>query len=80
MGARLFMGWQITIPAIESMPIAKIGKDLQHKISEVVKSIILDKKYDKNLNIAKKEEELNLLIYLAFGLNNDEITIIEQTL
>ena len=28
---QLFMGWQITIPAIESMPIANIGKDLQKK-------------------------------------------------
>ena len=77
---QLFMGWQITIPAIESMPIAKIGKDLQHKIGEVVQDIILDKKNDKDSNIAIKEKYLDSLIYSAFGLNDDEIVIIKQTL
>lgn len=76
---QLFMGWQITIPAIESMPIAKIGGDLQSKISKIVQSIIYDKKHNKNADISAKEEQLNTFIYSAFGLTDAEIKIIEQS-
>ena len=77
---QLFMGWQITIPAIESMPIAKIGDDLQNKISKIVQSIIYDKKHNKNADISSKEEQLNQIIYSAFGLTDAEIKIIEQSI
>ena len=77
---QLFMGWQITIPAIESMPIAKIGGDLQIKISKIVQSIIYDKKHNKNADISAKEEQLNTFIYSAFGLTEAEIKIIEQSI
>ena len=77
---QLFMGWQITIPAIESMPIAKIGGDLQSKISKIVQSIIYDKKHNKNADISAKEEQLNTFIYSAFGLTDAEIKIIEQSI
>ena len=76
---QLFMGWQITIPAIESMPIAKIGGDLQNKISEIVQSIIYDKKHNKDADIMVKEKQLNALIYSAFELNDAEIKIIEES-
>ena len=76
---QLFMGWQITIPAIESMPIAKIGGDLQSKISKIVQSIIYDKKHNKNADISAKEEQLNTFIYSVFGLTDAEIKIIEQS-
>ena len=76
---QLFMGWQITIPAIESMPIAKVGKNIQNKIIEIVQSIIYDKKHNKNADISVKEEQLNVLIYSAFGLTDSEIKIIEQS-
>ena len=75
---QLFMGWQITIPAIESMPIAKIGQELQNEISNVVKSIISAKRNDKNIDIKNEESHLNHLIYSAFGLNEAEIRIIEH--
>ena len=74
------MGWQITIPAIESMPIAKVGKNIQNKIIEIVQSIIYDKKHNKNADISAKEEQLNVLIYSAFGLTDSEIKIIEQSI
>lgn len=77
---QLFMGWQITIPAIESMPIAKVGKNIQNKIIEIVQSIIYDKKHNKNADISVKEEQLNVLIYSAFGLTDSEIKIIEQSI
>ncbi len=77
---QLFMGWQITIPAIESMPVAKVGKNIQHKIIEIVQSIIYDKKQNKNADISVKEEQLNVLIYSAFGLTDSEIKIIEQNI
>lgn len=77
---QLFMGWQITIPAIASMPIAKIGGDVQNKICEIVNSIICDKKHNKNADISAKEVQLNTLIYSAFGLTDVEIKIIEQSI
>ena len=77
---QLFMGWQITIPAIEAMPIAKIDKEKQYEIVKKVQSIISDKKICKNANISTQEEQLDNLIYSAFGLNDDEIKIIEQSI
>ena len=77
---QLFIGWQITIPAIDAMPIAQIGNDLQHEISEIVQSIILDKKQNKNTDTSIKEERLNALIYSAFDLSDSEISTIEQSI
>ena len=77
---QLFMGWQITIPAIESMPIAKVGENIQHKIVQIVQSIIYEKKQNKKADVSVKEEQLNILIYSAFELTDSEIKIIEQSI
>ena len=45
-----------------------------------MKYIISVKRDDKNADVKNEESHLNQLIYLAFGLNDDEIKIIERNL
>ena len=59
--------------------IIVLKDDLQNKISKIVQSIIYDKKHNKNADISSKEEQLNQIIYSAFGLTDAEIKIIEQS-
>ena len=76
---QLFMGWQITIPAIESLPVAKINYDKQCAIARLVTNMIRQKKNDKYYDVKDEENQLNSLIYEAFGLNSNEIRTIEES-
>ena len=76
---QLFMGWQITIPAIESLPVARISYEQQCAIAKLVTNMIKQKKNDKYYDVKDEENQLNSLIYEAFGLNSNEIKTIEDS-
>lgn len=76
---QLFMGWQITIPAIESLPVARINYDKQCAIARLVTNMIRQKKNDKYYDVKDEENQLNSLIYEAFGLNSNEIRTIKES-
>lgn len=76
---QLFMGWQITIPAIESLPVARISYKQQCDIARLVTNMIKQKKSDKYFDVKDEENQLNSFIYEAFGLNSNEIRTIEES-
>lgn len=76
---QLFMGWQITIPAIESLPVARISYKQQCDIARLVTNMIKQNKSDKYFDVKDEENQLNSFIYEAFGLNSNEIRTIEES-
>tara|TARA_B110000196_G_C21151024_1_gene669689 strand:+ start:2309 stop:5578 length:3270 start_codon:yes stop_codon:yes gene_type:complete len=73
----VFFGWQITIPAINSLPIPlSIDKILLNKITNLVKNILNDKA--TNLDIKSLEDDLNNIIYEIYNLDSNDIDIIEN--
>jgi hypothetical protein len=73
----VFFGWQITIPAINSLPIPlSIDKILLNKIISLVKNISNNKV--SNLDTKFLEDDLNNIIYEIYNLDSNDINIIEN--
>lgn len=73
-----YFGWQITIPALNSLPI-KIGNEQEIKeISGMVNKIIEQKKSD--IDTVELENLLNFEIYKLYNLDEKIISIIENNL
>ena len=73
----VFFGWQITIPAINSLPIPlNIDKTLLNKIICLAKNISINKV--KNLDTKPLQDNMNNIIYEVYNLNSNDINIIEN--
>lgn len=74
-----YIGWQITIPAINSIPIPKVTeknrKTADSLISSVEKIMQLRKGAD-NVSITETEEKIDLLVFELYELTVDEIATI----
>ena len=75
----LYFGWQITIPALNSIPIFLGNQELEAKVSELVDKIHYLKLQNHEAKIAGIESEIDQLIYKIYGLNGNEIEIIENS-
>jgi type I restriction-modification system DNA methylase subunit len=74
----IFFGWQVTIPALSSLPICMRDASLVASISKASKEAHLKAK--KGLDILEIKEEIDLLVYQLYGITNDEIAIINNSL
>ena len=74
----LFMGWQITIPALEVIPVPYCNKDEQKKICALVKKAVEKKRFNSSVDTSNIEEEIDTLVYQLYGLTEEEINIVEQ--
>lgn len=80
--SKTYIGWQITIPAINSLPIPKINqknKILVQNIEELVGHILKLKKSNPDANIATYENQINDLVYELYGLSKEEKQIISNS-
>lgn len=80
--SRTFIGYQITIPAINLIPIPKINqenKKLIDEIQELAKKIILTKKSNLNVDISNFESQMDELVYKLYDLTPEEIEIVENS-
>ena len=73
----LFMGWQITIPALEVIPIPYCNKDEQRNICLLVKKAIENKQFNPSADTSALESEIDRLVYQLYGLTEEEIKIVE---
>lgn len=73
----LFMGWQITIPALEVIPIPYCNKDEQNKICLLVKKAIEKKQFCPSADTSALESEIDDFVYQLYGLTKEEIKIVE---
>jgi len=66
---------EITLQAIEQLPIPQISKEAQKPFEILVNKIIKQKANDKDTT--ELEREIDTMVYKLYGLNNDEIDIVE---
>ena len=70
----VYLGWQITIPAFNSLPL-KYDLAIQDKLVACVDEILCNRGKD----ISAIEERLNTIVYNLYGLTQEEISIVEQS-
>ncbi len=75
----LFMGWQITIPALDVIPVPRCNIDKQLPIIALVKNAIEIKKNDPSDDTSALESEIDRLVYQLYGLTDEEIKIVEKS-
>lgn len=75
---QLFFGWQITIPALEIMPIAKISIQEQIQYVELVNEILEQKRENPKADTSALEAEIDKMVYKLYDLTEEEIAIIEN--
>ena len=62
---------------VESLPIAKIFTANQSPFIDLVDHILTLKTADQNADVSELESEIDQIVYLLYGLTNDEIAIVE---
>ena len=75
--SNLFMGWQITIPALQVIPVPQIDKNRQHEVVQLVQKAIELKAQNINADVTTIESEIDCLIYQYYGLTYDEVLIVD---
>ena len=73
----LFMGWQITIPALEVIPIPRCKKEKQTEVCRLVKNAMEAKRSSPSADASAIEIEIDRLVYQLYGLTAEEIRIVE---
>jgi len=63
---------------IKDIPIPKCSNDKKVKIEKVVELILKLKKQDSSSDTSNLESQIDKLVYELYGLNEDEIQIIEN--
>ncbi len=81
----LFFGWQITIPALNLMPIPVQNTSGQKPFIDLVDKILAVTKDDdylenpaKQAKVREYEKQIDQLVYKLYGLTEEEIKIIEN--
>jgi len=72
---QLFFGWQITIPALEILPISKISKESQKPFENLVNQIL--QKKEQNEDTTNLENQIDLMVYKLYELTYEEIIIVD---
>jgi hypothetical protein len=75
----LFFGWQITIPALNTLPIKKIAIDRQQPFVTLVEQILALKQKDPNANTIVLERQIDRMVYDLYELTPEEIKIVENS-
>ena len=75
--SKLFMGWQITIPALEVIPIPYCTREKQLEVCSLVKNAINTKRTNPSADTSALESEIDRIVYQLYGLTEEEIKIVE---
>jgi len=78
--SKTYIGWQITIPAINVIPIPSITKEnmkIIQRIEDLVDRIIATKKSNQKADTKDLEEQIDELVYKLYDLTAEEIKIVE---
>ena len=69
---------QVKMTYLKKLPILLCQQEKQEEISSIVKKIILSKQDKKENDTKDLENQIDILIYRLYGLNEEEISIIED--
>jgi adenine-specific DNA-methyltransferase len=76
----LYFGWQITIPALNSLPISIGSNRQQEEIIGLVKQMLSLKKQNKDTDTKNLEFQIDQLVYKLYDLTPEEIEIVENSI
>lgn len=62
---------------LEQIPIAEVNKNKEMEIKEIVRKIISEKRKDPDIDTTDLEKEIDSIVYEIYGLNKEEIRIVE---
>ncbi len=74
----LYFGWQITIPALNSIPIPEIPEPAQQPFISLVNQILEGKKSGQDTS--GLEHQIDVMVYHLYGLSYDEACVIDEAL
>jgi len=80
--SKTYIGWQITIPAINQIPIPKITNEnirLVRLIEKLVDQIILTKKGNPKIDTIGFEKQIDQMVYNLYELTKEEIAVVEKS-
>ena len=60
------------------MPIPDVSPEQQEPIIELVDQILATKRTDLDADVSDLENEIDQIVYLLYGLADDEIAIVEE--
>jgi len=69
-----YLGWQITIPALNKLPII-INEKYEQQIVSIIDNIL----FSKGKRIETLENVLDSLVYQLYGLTPEEIALVEES-
>ena len=76
--SRLYFGWQITIPALKSLPIPAVDKEIMDEVAGISRRLHGIKTNVEPKDVDALEERLNALIFQTFGFQGDLVALIAQ--
>lgn len=76
--SRLYFGWQITIPALKSLPVPTVARETMDEIAGISRRLHELKSNVEPKGVDALEERLNALIFQTFGLDSDLVALIAQ--
>ncbi|MFA5210992.1 MAG: TaqI-like C-terminal specificity domain-containing protein [Patescibacteria group bacterium] len=76
---KTYVGWQITMPAINNLPIPSISLEEQRPIINLVDTLLKTRKENSDADTSKLEEEIDQLVYKLYDLTDEEIKVIEES-
>ena len=62
---------------VSQIPIPPIKPEQKASISKIVNQILATKRADPDVDVSELESEIDQIVYLLYGLTNDEIAIVE---
>ena len=65
---------------VETIPIPKVSQKNQQPLVRLIDKIIAAKKVDPETDISATEKAINELVYKLYGLTEDEIKAVKETL
>lgn len=70
---------QILIRDINQLPVPDVDKQVSQQVESLVDQIISTKEEDPEADTSKLEEEIDQLVYELYGLSEEEIGIVEES-
>ena len=82
--SQLFFGWQITIPALNILPIKRVSMTQQQPFIDLVDQILATTKYadylsnpTKQAKVKELERQIDQMVYELYGLTSEERVVVK---
>ncbi len=62
---------------LEKLPLPELNTNTKNNLNELVQSILVAKRSNKNLNTSEYEQQIDQLVYKLYGLTPEEIAVVE---